>query len=221
MNILTGIHSVCHIDPGTRQKACGFVHQLLILAAVVFLRRLTQLLFRILSMSLIQHVRMSWETICTSHLWVWVAIAGGPHVYILLVIELVVIQHLIFIVLHALNNLWLKRMIIGLHHLWVLHILARLLREEILGKCFVFRDNAICSTCTVCLIYLKMIWSWTRPHVLAVSVRLLRVRKYILLITFTKMTASGFLLDVKALHLLLIHAHIIVCFLHLFIIFLL
>ena len=215
MNILTGIHSVRHIDPSTRQKACGFVHQLLILAAVVFLRRLTQLLFRILSMSLIQHVRMSWETIRTSHLWVWIAIAGGSHVYILLVIELVVIQHLIFIVLHALDNLRLKRMINWLHHLWVLHILARLLREEILGECLVFWDDAISSTCAVCLIYLKMIWSCTRPHVLAMSVRLLRVRKHILLIAITKMTASGLLLDVKALHLLLIHAHIIVCFLHL------
>lgn len=220
--LMAGIHIVCHVYSCTWQEACGFVHHLLVLTSGIFLLVLAHLLFWILNMALVHHMRMSRKTISTSTLWVWVSIACGSHVNVLFVVELIVIQILIIIVPNVLNNLWLERMIHLLDHLLRRNILAWLLREEILCESLIFWHNAIGSSSAICFVNLKMVWSWSRSHILVISIRLLLVWQHILLITVTKVTASRFFFYMKTLNLLLVHTHIIVCFLHLlFIIFLL
>ena len=213
--LMAGIHTVCHVYSCTWQEACGFVHHLLILTTTIFFWVLARLLFRILTMALVHHMRMSRETISTSVLWVWVSIACRSHVNVFFVVELIVIQILIFVVANVLNDLRLEWMIHRLDHLLGWYILIWLLRKEILRESFVFWHNAIGSPSAVCLIDLKVIWSWSRSHILVISIRLLWMRQHILLIAVTKVTASRFFFYMKALNLLLVHTHIIVCFLHL------
>ena len=75
------------------------------------------LLLGILDVALTHHVRMPTETVSASVLRVWVSIACRSHLNVLLVVELIVIQILIFILTHTLNYLGLKRMVHRLDHL--------------------------------------------------------------------------------------------------------
>lgn len=154
LDVLAGIHSVCHINPCTWQKACGlgFVHLLLILTSWIFLRLLSSWLLRELTMPLINHLRMSKETVRASILRVWVAIAWRSHVDVFFVVELIVIQIWIFVVLQIMNYLWLHGMVHWLDHLRVWDILVWLFRKEGLCESLVFWNDAICSTCTVSFI---------------------------------------------------------------------